>query len=133
MGITAEKWQKMAEKMTFTWNKKKQSTAILFADGLTVREISEQTAIPVRTIDRWKTDPKFAAEIDRLTQMFGISSRAERLRIAKRIIRKKLKSPQATKKDVLDWLKYIQSETDGIKLDLAGLVEAATSKINSYK
>jgi hypothetical protein len=29
-----------------------------------------------------------------------------------------------TTRDVLDWLKYAQSETDGVKLDLASLLAA---------
>jgi len=107
--------------MTWKWNKKKQSAAVLLADGFTVKDISEQTGIPVRTIDRWKTNPDFAAEIDRLTQMFGVASKAERMRIAKQIVRQKLAGPRATARDLLDWLKFCQSETSGVKLDLSPL------------
>ena len=107
--------------MTWKWTAKKKQAAILLADGFTVRGISEQTGIPVRTIDRWKTNQEFAAEVDRLTQMFGIASKAGRMRIAKRIIRQKLESPRATTRDLLDWLRFAQSETSGIKLDLTPL------------
>ncbi len=57
--------------------------------------------------------------------MTGISARAERLRLAKRVVRSKILDgvPQSDK-DLLEWLKYAQSETDGIKLDLAAFAAA---------
>jgi hypothetical protein len=50
--------------------------------------------------------------------MIDISSRAERLRTAMRVVRQKVRPDGTleTDKDVLDWLKYAQSETTGIKL-----------------
>ena len=43
---------------------------------------------------------------------------AERLRIAMRLVRAK---GYQSDRDLLDWLKYAQSETDGVKLDLTKL------------
>lgn len=52
--------------------------------------------------------------------MTDVASRAERLRIAKRVVRQFTKDDKIeTVKDILDWLKFAQSETDGIKLDIA--------------
>ncbi len=65
--------------------------------------------------------PEFAAEVDRLSVMIGIASRAERLRFAMRVVRQKTKGNIETDKDLLDWLKFAQSETDGVKLDLPKL------------
>jgi hypothetical protein len=50
--------------------------------------------------------------------MIDISSRAERLRMAMRAVRQKVREDGTveTDKDVLDWLKYVQSETTGIRL-----------------
>jgi hypothetical protein len=50
--------------------------------------------------------------------MIDISSRAERLRLAMRAVRQKVRADGTleTDKDLLDWLKYAQSETTGIKL-----------------
>jgi hypothetical protein len=50
--------------------------------------------------------------------MIDISSRAERLRMAMRVVRQKVREDGTleTEKDLLDWLKYAQSETTGIKL-----------------
>lgn len=69
--------------------------------------------------------PDFAAEVDRLSLMVGVANRAARLRLAMRVVRDKTKSEApATDKDLLDWLKFAQSETDGIKLDLTKLATA---------
>lgn len=50
--------------------------------------------------------------------MIDIASRAERLRIAMRAVRQKVRADGTpeTERDLLDWLKYAQSETIGIKL-----------------
>lgn len=53
--------------------------------------------------------------------MIGIASRAERLRFAMRVVRQKTKGTIETDKDLLDWLKFAQSETEGVKLDLSKL------------
>lgn len=92
------------------------------AEGYTIDETAQKCGVNSRTIDRWKTDIEFSAELDRLSLMVDIASRAYRLRLAKRIIRK---LGERTEKDLLDWLKYAQSETDGIKLDIASVLEDA--------
>lgn len=50
--------------------------------------------------------------------MIDIASRAERLRIAMRAVRQRVRDDGTieTDRDVLDWLKYAQGETTGIKL-----------------
>jgi hypothetical protein len=54
--------------------------------------------------------------------MIGVANRAERLRLANRVIRENTSGNRIqTEKDVLDWLKFAQSETDGVKLDLSKL------------
>ena len=77
------------------------------------------------TIYEWLKHPDFCAEIDRLSLMISISSRAERLRVAMRVAKSRgmeEEIPQ-TEKDLLDWLKFAQSETDGAKIDLSKLAE----------
>ena len=77
-----------------------------------------------RTLYRWLNDPEFSQEVDRLTFLTGIATKSERIRTAKRIIRQMM---ETTEKDLLDWLKYAQGETDGIKLDLTELLAAVTT------
>lgn len=109
----------------FQWTKKKGRTALLLAEGYKNNEVAQEVGLSERTIYRWKNNPEFSAEIDRLTHMVGIASRAERLRIAMQVVRSKIQySLPATEKDLLDWLKYAQSETDGARLDLTSLLEA---------
>ena len=112
----------------FKWKDKNSNAAILLSLGYTVEEVAKKAGVKARTIYRWKNDTEFSEEVDRLSLMTDISGRAERLRIAKRMIRHK---GYDSKKDLLDWLKYAQGETDGVKLDLAAFAEAAASMADS--
>lgn len=109
----------------FEWNEDKTNAAIGLAEGKTQKQITEEFGVPERTIRYWLANPEFAAEVDRLSLMVGIASRAERLRIAMRVAREKVKGDKIeTDKDLLEWLKFAQSETDGIKLDLTKIAAA---------
>lgn len=105
----------------FKWTKKKNEVALLLGDGFTIKDASEKAGISTRTIDYWKSNNEFQTEVDRLSHMVGMASKAERLRLVKRIVRQKLESPRPTARDLLDWLKFVSAETDGIKLDLTAL------------
>src|SRR5262245_7015656 len=104
----------------FQWNEQKSQAAIFLAEGNTQKATAEKIGVSKRTVERWATDSEFSAEVDRLTQMVDAAGRAHRLRIAMRAVRQKVKADGSveTNKDLLDWLKYAQSETNGIKLDL---------------
>jgi predicted transcriptional regulator len=106
----------------FRWTERAARAAILLADGQTQKATAEAVGVTDRAVRLWLERPEFGAEVDRLTLMMGIASRAERLRIAKRLIRQRVQDEHIeSDKDLLDWLKFAQSETDGIKLDLAQL------------
>lgn len=106
----------------FAWNDQRSRAAVLLASGATRDETAAEVGVNRATIFNWLHHPDFAAEIDRLSLMIGIASRAERLRLAMRAVKAKTKDgiPQSDK-DVLEWLKFAQSETDGVKLDLGKL------------
>jgi len=110
----------------FEWNESRARAAIGLAEGKTQQQVADESDITRRTVQRWLEHPEFAAEVDRLSLMVGIASRAERLRIAKRVIRQIVKDDQKIKtdKDLLDWLKFAQGETDGVKVDAAKLLAA---------
>lgn len=119
------------EVQRFTWDDSREKAAISLASGSTKQEAADEANVDRGTIYNWLKHPDFAAEIDRLSLMVSIASRAERLRLAMRAVKAKTKDgvPQSDK-DVLEWLKFAQSETDGVKLDLgklATLSEAETS------
>lgn len=105
----------------FKWTKTRGQAALLLAQGYTQDEVAGQVGISDRTIRNWNAHPDFAAEVNRLSLMVNIASRAERLRKAMRIVRQ---MGDKTDKDLLDWLKYAQTETDGVKLDLTTLADA---------
>lgn len=110
----------------FEWSPKREVAALSLARGDTEMEASDKAAVSRRTIQRWKATPEFAEEVDRLSLMIEVASRAHRLRIANKVIRQMVQGGGAipTSKDILDWLKYAQGETDGVKLDMAALLDA---------
>lgn len=111
----------------FKWDKKKIDVSLGLAEGKTVKEVAVETDITERTIYRWQQAPEFSQEVDRLTLMMGIASKAERLRMVKRLARQRVDEDGniLSEKDILDWLKFAQSETDELKLGLAALAKAA--------
>lgn len=111
----------------FGWGEKQTSAAIALANGDTQLEAADKAGVSERTIRRWLLLPEFAEEVDRLTFLTGIAHKAERLRVAKRVIKA---LDEKTERDLLDWLKYAQSETDGIKLDFAELYAAIHANDN---
>jgi predicted transcriptional regulator len=108
--------------ISFMWTKERQTAALMLAEGHTQQEVANEVNVTDRTIRNWLSEEEFAAEVDRLSLMIGVASRAERLRITNKVIRTKVKEgiPE-TEKDLLEWLKFAQSETDGVKLDLGKL------------
>ena len=112
----------------FNWTDAATNAALSLATGHTQAEAAEEAGVTDRTIRRWLNDPAFAEEVDRLTLMSDVATRAHRLRIAMRAVRERIRAETGevvTSKDILDWLKFAQSETDGVKLDLASLAAAA--------
>lgn len=112
--------------VAFRWTKRRSDAAVLLAQGLTENETADTVKVAERTVQRWKHDTEFAAEVDRLTLMVNISGRAYRMRLAMKMVRSFLTGTKIQNKpdNLLDWLKYAQSETDGIKLDIAGMLAA---------
>jgi hypothetical protein len=110
----------------FRWTPKRERAAVALAEGKTKSATAEEAGIDQKTLWRWLQDPEFDAEVDRLSLMVGIASRAERLRICKRLVAQRVRDDVEihSDKDLLDWLKYAQSETGGIKLELSTLAQA---------
>jgi hypothetical protein len=107
------------------WDKTRTKAASLLALGYDKQYVANEVEVSRGTIYNWLDDPEFAAEVDRLSVMLDVSSRAERLRIAMRIVRQRTDEDGNlhSEKDLLDWLKFAQSETDGAKIDLSKLAE----------
>lgn len=110
--------------MTFRWTKKAEDAAIALANGETRERAAVIAEVSEITLYRWLRLPEFAEEVDRLTFMTGVANKADRLRMAKRVISS---IGIVTEKDLLDWLKYVMVETDGVKLDIAGILAAVAA------
>lgn len=116
------------ENSAFQWSPARRAACAALAEGRTQKEAAQLAEVTDRSIRSWLQDPEFSAEVDRLTVLTGISLRAERLRIIKRVIRQSVKDDQKikTEKDLLDWLKHAQSETNGTDI-LEQLVASLTT------
>lgn len=108
----------------FNWDDRRTRAAVMLASGESKVAVAEACEIDRVTLYHWLEHPDFAAEVDRLSLMVHISSRAERLRIAMRVAKARTQGEvPETDKDLLDWLKFAQSETDGAKIDMSKLAE----------
>src|SRR6185503_19343592 len=118
----------------FHWTSTRTKAALALAEGQSQQAVAEAIGVCRKTICNWLCVPEFAEEVDRLSCMIDISSRAERLRMAMRVVRQKVRADGSveTDKDVLDWLKYVQSETTGIRLGFSrGEVQAMNAEFES--
>jgi len=111
--------------MNWFWDEKRNKAAVLLASGHSKTETAKIIGVDRTTIYYWLDIEAFSAEVDRLSLMVGVASRAERLRFINRVVRQSLKDDGSviTEKDILDWLKFAQSETTGAKIDLSKLAE----------
>ena len=114
----------------FVWNNKRRKVALLLAEGEKVSLIAKECKVGRNTIWRWQQHPEFSAEVDRLVFMTGIALRSERLKIAKQVVKARMQTQYPrTARDLLDWIKYVQSETDGAKLDLTAIFDDAIASL----
>jgi hypothetical protein len=105
----------------FQWTSKRTKAALALAEGQSQQAVAESIGVCRKTICNWLCVTAFAAEVDRLSCMIDVASRAERLRIAMRAVRQRVRDDGTieTDRDVLDWLKYAQSEMPGVQLSPA--------------
>ena len=111
----------------FQWTAKRTAVAQYRAEGYTQQEAADMAGVSVRSVIRWEKLPEFSEEVDRLVLMMGVALKSERVKIAKRAVRKVMEGEKwmvTSDGGVLPWLKYMQGETDGIKLDLTRLLDA---------
>ena len=105
--------------------------------GFTNAAMAAAVEIHVNTLYLWKRDPEFNELVDRLTVTSGLAVKSNRIRFAKGVIQKiaderETKGQLPTEKDTLDWLKYIQSEAEGLRIGLSEeLLEAIATAITA--
>lgn len=113
----------------FQWTRSRVKAAELLAEGQTNKQVADEIKVTERTIYNWKQETVFAQEVDRLTLTRDVANRAERIRIARRMLLKKAASGAIedleSTKDPIDILRFIQSETNGAILSVPELEQLA--------
>lgn len=95
---------------------------MMLAAGYRKPEVAKEIGVDRGTIYDWLAHPDFYCEVDRLTFMVDVAVRAERIRKSMRLLRaREVDGVLQSDKDSLDWMKFVQSETDGAKVDLSKL------------
>lgn len=117
------------KRSVFRWSKQRRDAAELLAMGLTNAEVAQRVGVTERNIYRWKKHPEFLSEVDHLTLSTYLAQKAERLRVAYRVIEQK--AQQASRKDLLDWLEYVRQELEGTKheLDIGSALAAILERL----
>lgn len=75
----------------FHWTTKRHKAALALAEGQSQQAVADAIGVCRKTICNWLCVTEFVAEVDRLSDMIDISSRAERLRMAMRVVRQKVR------------------------------------------
>lgn len=115
------------KKTEFVWDDVKLKAAEGMARGDNRQSLAETLNTTDRTLRRWAEHPDFQRKIDEIIQDIDIAQKSERIKIAKKVIRAKMKDEDPenwTKKDLLEWLKYVGEETGDYepakKLNISG-------------
>ena len=103
------------------WTEPKDIAAHVLGHGYTVRWAAIAAKVNERTIYNWKHDPDFMDMVDEITVTTGLATKGERIREAKGIVReikawRKEQGKIPSEKDILDWLKYLRDEQEGLRL-----------------
>ena len=116
------------------WTSERSEAVTLLAMGHNIKEVADRVGVTDRTIYNWKNEPKFEMEVDRCSLMYGVASRAARLRLLNKMIRKKLDDdgdPLSVQESLLDLLKEARMQTDGFKLDFSDIFTALDEQTRS--
>ena len=102
----------------FKWDEQREVCALLLARGKTRAEAARQVGIGEATVYRWLNHPEFSQEVDKLCIITDFATSARRVRLAKQFIRQQIRTDDKgneivdSKKDILDWLKFIRDELE---------------------
>jgi hypothetical protein len=93
-----------------SWTVKKEYAARRLVEGASIKDIASELGMSARQLSRWKIEAEF---ILRMNQIL-IEIRGEPVAMAIRHVRAITRGKLNTKKDLLDWLKFISDETEKI-------------------
>ena len=108
------------------WSDEQSRAAVMLAEGYTKADVSREIGVHASTITRWTQNEEFAEEVDRLSLMYGLASKAERMRLIKRAAREFERDgkPDVSGFTLLDLLKEARMQTEGVKLDILSILTA---------
>lgn len=114
----------------FHWTPAKQQAAVLLAQGVTRAKTAEAIGYGEAQIYRWLDHPEFSSEVDRLTFLTGIATKAARIREVKRLVAQRVDEETGvlvSKKDVLDWLRFLREEME--PLEYAAILQGVLAEM----
>ena len=105
----------------FEWTQKRSDAAIMLATGKKKTEIIEELGIGRTTLFRWTNNPEFSLEVDKLTLMHGLASKAYRMRMIQEAaddFKKTDGSWDVTGFSLLDLIKEARMQMEGVNLNI---------------
>lgn len=118
----------------FEWDSKWNDAVKMLAVGDTVREVAEAVGVTERTIYLWKNKESFAAEVDRLSLIYGLASKAERTRLLMRMAKQKVKADGSLELDdtsLMDIIKEMRMQIEGTRIDISTIYTALSDEARS--
>lgn len=118
------------------WDERQVAAAIMLAEGHPKVEIYEKLGIERSTLWRWEQNEEFATEVDKLSLMYGLASKAKRMREINRIalmFDRALTHPINEGYTYLDLLKEARMQSEGVRLDILSTLTAITTETGSVE
>jgi len=124
----AERNAKLAKKLI--WTEELSRAAVMLAEGYPLQTVADEVGVQRTTIWRWRQHPEFAMEVDKLTLMYGLASKAERMRLINQAAKQMVSEEKIDLSGVtfLDLIKEARMQTEGIKLDVLTQLTALTTE-----
>jgi transposase len=116
------------------WDSQWDEAVKMLAMGHSIKEAAEAVGVTERTIYNWKNKPQFEAEMDRLSLIYGLASKAERTRMLMRMARQKIKDDGTIELDdtsMMDILKEMRMQIEGTRIDITQLYSALSDEARS--
>jgi transposase-like protein len=92
------------------WDARKEVAARMIFEGERIKDVALILGVSERQIYRWKNEPEYF----QLQNEFLMATRGEYMLQAKQEVRAEIRKNQPSKRDLLDWLKFLSEETDKI-------------------
>ena len=112
----------------FNWTDDRTIAAVKTAEGWGKAAIEAEYGISGSTIWHWEQYDEYSKEVDKLSLMYGMASRAYRVRLLNKAIRQKIDESGNIDLDgvsFIDLIKEARMQTEGVRLDILSQIIAA--------